>query len=219
MDDTRARARLGGLLYFSTHITSVLALVFYGTTLTDPFSGSDSRIQLAVLLDVLLALGCIGTAIVLFPILRPHGESLTHTYSALRITEAAVILAGTLPMLALLTIRSQAESGLSAHMLVDLHQASFLIGQGLVISVNSMVIGRLLWTSGLVPRLIGALGMAGGALVLVGNLLQLFGAIEQGSAWAAPFALVVFAFEISLAGYLVTRGILERDGSPLNETG
>jgi hypothetical protein len=200
---------VAGLLYFSTHVTSVAAVVAYGTTppeVTPPFG--DTPILVGVLLEVLLALGVIATGVALLPVLRPHGESLAHTFSSLRNVEGAVILAGAMAMLALAwTAASGVATDSLAEVLFDLHRASFLLGQGLVISVNSVVIGYLLRRSRLVPGWIGTLGMIGGGVVLVSNLAQLFDVITFGGAIAGVAAIPVFAFEISFAGYMVAKGL------------
>ena len=209
MSPLRKRSLVAGLLYFSTHVTSVAAVVAYGTTppeVTPPFD--DTPILVGVLLEVLLALGVIATGVALLPVLRPHGESLAHTFSSLRNVEGAVILAGAMAMLALAwTAASGVATDSLAEVLFDLHRASFLLGQGLVISVNSVVIGYLLRRSRLVPGWIGTLGMIGGGVVLVSNLAQLFDVITFGGAIAGVAAIPVFAFEISFAGYMVAKGL------------
>lgn len=207
MTTNRTRALCAGLIYFSTHITSVAAVVMYGNLYSDPFSRSDGQILTGVLLEFLLALGCLGTGVALLPLLKPHGASLAHAYSALRTLEAAVILAGGLALLALLQVRELPDSGLIATTLGEFHRASFQMGQGFVIMINTIIIGYLLWRSGLVPRVIGIMGIVGGILVTIGNLLQFFGVAEQGGTVAGLFAVVVFAFEIAFAGYLVFKGV------------
>ena len=115
-----------------------------------------------------------------------------------------MILAGTLPMVArtLAPLSAEATSALTA-----VHTASFLVGQGLVIGVNTIVLGSLLLSSGAVPRALAILGMVGGALVLTSDLAQLFGLIPLNGTIAGICALPIFAFEIWLAVYLIVRGL------------
>jgi hypothetical protein len=204
---TRRAALLGGLLYLSTHVTSVAALLAYGDVLTDPTSAvsgeHDSAVLVGVVLDTLLALGVLGTGVALLPVLRPYAPIGAHAFSALRTMESAVIAVGVLPMVALVSLRDNA----SATLLVGLHQASFLVGQGLVISITTLVIAGTLWRTRLVPAWIGALGLVGGVAVLASNAAQLFGGLERGGSLAALLAAPVFAFEISFAVYLVVRGV------------
>lgn len=186
----RGYARLAGVLYFVTHVTSVLAVVAYGD---DPLG-----VRAGVLLEFVLALGCLGTGVLLWPVLRHAAPVRAASFAALRALEAAVILAGVMPMLAI------AWGGVAERWLVDLHTASFLLGQGLVISVNTIVLGSALVAAGLVPRALGVLGLAGGSIVLASNLAQLFDVIPLNGAVAGLCAIPVFAFEIWFAVTLVT---------------
>ncbi|SFJ73888.1 DUF4386 family protein [Cellulomonas sp. KH9] len=190
-------ARAAGALYLSTHVTSVLAVVAYDAGAT----------TLGVLLEVALALGCLGTGVLLLLLLRPHGEARALTFALLRTLEAAVIAAGTLPMLAL------AWGGTGAgteDALTDLHTAAFLVGQGLVISVNTIVLGSLLVGARVTPRALGLLGVVAGVVVLGSNLAQTLGAIPLGGVVAGVCAVPVFAFEIWWAVLLLTRGLRPR---------
>lgn len=205
--DQRTLARTAGALYLSTHVTSVTAAFAY----------EAGALRLGVLLEVALALGCLGTGVLLLALLREHGPVRATTFALLRTLEAAVIASGTLPMLAL-AWAEPAAPGVAAT-LTDLHTAAFLVGQGLVISVNTVVLGWLLLTSGVVPRALGVLGITGGALVLAGNLAQLFDVIPQGGAVAGLCAVPVFAFEIWLAVLLLTRGLPPRRAAAVTSDG
>jgi hypothetical protein len=46
----------------------------------------------------------------------------------------------------------------------------------------------------------------GATSIFLAALLELFGVIAQISVWSAVLALPVFAYEMSLAGWLITRG-------------
>ena len=187
-------ARTAGALYLVTHVTSIAAVAAYGA----------GAIALGVALEFTLALGCLGTGILLWLLLRASGPGRAATFVALRGLEAAVILAGTLPMVArtLAPLSAEATSALTA-----VHTASFLVGQGLVIGVNTIVLGSLLLSSGAVPRALALLGMVGGALVLTSDVAQLFGLITLNGTIAGICALPIFAFEIWFAVLLLIRGL------------
>ncbi|AZC14317.1 DUF4386 domain-containing protein [Microbacterium sp. ABRD28] len=195
-------ARTAGVLYLVTHVTSVTAVAAYG---------SDA-LAVGVALELILAAGCLGTGILLWLLLRPFGPARAATFAGLRALEAAVIAAGTLPMLALLQLTA---AGPTAEALWALHTAAFLVGQGLVISVNTVILGWLLLDAGVVPRGLAVLGIAGGALVGMSNTAQLFGLIPQGGTIAAICAVPVFAFEVWLAIHLIAVGLRPRRGQLL----
>jgi hypothetical protein len=82
----------------------------------------------------------------------------------------------------------------------------FLLGPGLIIGINSLLLAYLMYRSGLVPRWIAVVGLVGGPLVLVSSTAVLFGGYEQVSAMAGLGAFPVFVWEMSLAVYLLVRG-------------
>lgn len=200
MTSARSASLVAGLLYFSTHLTSVGAVIAYGE------ADDRTRVLVGVALEVLLALGVLGTGVVLLPLLVARSPVLANAFSAMRTLEASVIAVGVLPMIVLVSIPADAAT---RALLVGAHDAAFLVGQGLIISVNTLVIGALLAQTAVAPRWIGLLGLAGGVLVLVGNGLQLSGVLSKDDALAGIFALPVFAFEISFATFLVVRGLRE----------
>lgn len=195
LDRPRLHARIAGILYLVTHATSVLAVAAYGA----------GALTLGVALELALALGCLGTGVLLLVLLRRHGPVRAMTFGALRGVEAAVIIAGALPMLALAWLGAEGAS--SAEALTQLHSAAFLLGQGLVISVNTLVLGWLLLDARVVPRALAMLGLAGGAIVLASNLAQLFGVIPLNGTVAGICAMPIFAFELWFAVLLVSRGL------------
>lgn len=191
----RRKSRLAGILYLVTHVTSVLAVPAY----------AQGWIRAGVTLEFALAIGCVGTGVLLWRLLREYGPTRALTFAVLRAVEAAVILAGTLPMLASAWPGSATGSatGLAAAPAVALHTAAFLVGQGLVIGVNTVVLGWLLWDARILPRALAGLGVAGGALVLASDLAQLWGAIALNGVVAGIAAVPIFAFELWLAVLLI----------------
>lgn len=207
---TRA-ARATGALYLSTHVTSVGAAAAYAAA-TTPLG-----IRFGVTLEFALALGCAVTGILVFALFRGYGEVRAASFALLRLLEAAVILAGTVPMIVLAWNWADAQ----AHsQLIQLHQGSFLVGQGLVIAVNTIILGSLLVASDLVPRALGWLGIAGGIIVLAGNFAQLFELIPFAGPVAGLAAIPIFAFELWFAVTLLVarrfpaRATLESRNTP-----
>lgn len=193
----RQHARAAGILYLVTHVTSVVAVVAYGAGL----------LSAGITLEFALAIGCAGTGVLLWHLLRTLGPVRAATFALLRAVEAAVIIAGTLPMLAMMW--APMAGGAVGEAASSMHTASFLVGQGLVISVNTIVLGWLLWDARVVPRALAALGLVGGALVLASNLCQLWAVIPLNGPVAGVAALPVFAFEVWLAILLIVRGFRE----------
>ncbi|RZI93353.1 MAG: DUF4386 domain-containing protein [Microbacterium sp.] len=218
MTASRRTALAAGAFYLATHVSSVAAAVAYGPALTDPSSSAAEAgatgLRVGVMLELVLALACVGTGVALLVILRDAAPALALTFASLRLLEAAVIAAGTLPMLALAWMQdaavAAADTEVFAQALADVHRASFLVGQGLVIGVNTLVLAVMLHCTKTVPFALAVLGFAGGTLVLASDIGQLAGWVPLNGVVAGLCAAPIFAFELWFAGYLLFVGLRPR---------
>ena len=91
--------------------------------------------------------------------------------------------------------------------LVAIHDWTFLLGPNFVVGVgNGLLLGYLLYRSGLVPRPMAVLGLIGGVLVCLSGTAVLLGALEQGGAEQTLAALPEFLWELSLGLWLTVKG-------------
>jgi Domain of unknown function (DUF4386) len=214
-------ARVTGVLFLITYITSIPAFfVFYAPVLDDPRyivgAGADTSVKLGAFLELLLIIANIGTAVVLFPILRRVNEILALGYVTARVVECAFIAVGILSLLSVVTLRQDlagaAGADAGSHVavgkaLVALHDWTFLLGPGFVVGVgNGLMLGYLMYRSGLVPRGMAMLGLVGGPLVCASGVAILFGVFEAGSVWQAIATIPEFFWELSLGIWLIVRG-------------
>lgn len=205
----RSTARLAGGLFLLTHVTSVGAVILYGGGNFDSGAPLHGRTPVLVggLLEVVLAAAVVGTAVALYPLLRRHGFGLASGYVALRTLEASVILTGVVVLLPVVARPASTEfPGLTPEVAEGLrlvHDWTFFIGPGLVNPINTVVLAWLLWRAGLVPRVIPVLGLVGAGLIAAVNLGIMFGVTSPQPVAALP----IFAWEISLAVYLIVRGL------------
>ena len=216
MAPTRRSAIVIGALYLITHVTSVAGLALYGPVLTsttyadylaDP--GAASRALLGGFLEVVLSLAIVGTGVAWYPIIKRINEGMALGYAALRTLEAAIIAVGVTPLVAAVSLEQRsgaAGNETLVQTLASLHNWTFLIGPSFVCGTNTVVLAAVLLRSALVPRFIPILGLVGGPLVFASGVAQMFGAMPQASPGAALAAIPVFAWEVSLALFLVIRG-------------
>jgi hypothetical protein len=192
VSSTRRIAFIFGLLYLVTFITSIPAYILFQPPLDDPVGfvtngGSETRIYFGALLELILIIANIGTAIVLIPLLKRQSEILTFSYVAARIMECVFLLIGVVALLVLVTL-SQAdaggEEGAIAYTLAEIKDWTFKLGPGWVVGIgNGLILGYLMLRSGLMPRGLALLGVIGGpiqTLAGTGVLFDVVGADLQG---------------------------------------
>src|SRR6476619_5297136 len=127
------RARVFGVLFLITFITSIPALALYQPVLDDPVgyiagAGHDTQIFLGALLELLLIIANIGTAVVIFPIVKRQSEELALGYVTARLFECTFILVGVLSVLAIVTLRQEvagAAEGTVAYTLAAIKDWTF----------------------------------------------------------------------------------------------
>ena len=153
------------------------------------------QIQLGAFLEVLLAIANIATAIVLFPVLRRYSESISLGYVASRIVESTIILVGVVSLLSLLTLRQDATGSdaslvLAGQSLIAIHDATFLLGPAFCAGFgNGLLLGYLMYKSGLVPRRMAMIGLIGGPIAFLSATLVLFGIYLTFKGFKTPLAV------------------------------
>ncbi|WP_369251916.1 DUF4386 domain-containing protein [Geodermatophilus amargosae] len=216
MHESRTAAAVTGVFFLVAAVAAVTALALYQPLLGDPAyvlgPGADRQVLWGALLEVVLAAAVIGTAVTAYPVVARQGRALALGYVCGRLLEAAVIVVGIVAVLAVVALRQDgtADGDTSlvavARGLVALHDATFLVGPGLVIGVNTLLLATLVYRGRLVPRPVAVIGLVGGPLVFLSSTAVLFGVYEQVSVWGMLGAIPVTAWEMSLAVYLVVRG-------------
>jgi uncharacterized protein DUF4386 len=177
------RARWFGVLYLLTFITSVPALVLYEPALRHPVafvagSGNVNKIYLGALLELLLILANIGTAVVIVPIMRRQFEDLSIGYVTVRIVESTFILVGILAMVTLATLQQQnagAAEATVAYTLAAIKDWTFILGPGFMVGWgNGLILGYMMYRTQLVPRAWAVLGLIAGPLIILSGTIVMF---------------------------------------------
>jgi hypothetical protein len=218
MDSTRRTSFIAGVLFIITFVTSIpAALVLYTPVLDDANfilgAGADGGVALGAFLEVLLIVANVGTAVVLFPVLKRQNEALALGYVGARLVECTFIAIGIVSLLAVVTLRQDAASAdpgslvVAGQSLVAVHDWTFLLGPGWVGVVGTgLILGWLMYRSGLVPRGMAMLGLVAGPVLCAGGIAVLFGVIEPDSALKSLSVAPEFVWELSLGIYLTVKG-------------
>jgi len=215
----RKIARVTGVLFLITYITSIpAALILYVPVLDNPNyivggGGADNGVALGAFLELLLIIANIGTAVVLYPVVKRVNEILALGYVTARVVECVFIVVGILSLLSVVTLRQEAAGADAGSLvavgqsLVALHDWTFVLGPGFVVGVgNGMLLGYLMYKSALVPRRMAMLGLIGGPLIIASGVGVLFGVIEAGEAWQIIATIPEFLWELSLGVWLIVKG-------------
>jgi hypothetical protein len=212
----RKTALVGGILYLLTFV-SIPTLALYSQVKDVNYilgSGPDTRIIIGGILEIIVALAGIGTAVVLYQVLRKQNESAALGLVAARILESGTIFVGVAFLLSIVTLRQAgagAEALSTSHALVALYNRIFLLGQSFMPAICDLLLGFLLYQSRLVPRALSLIGIVGGPILLIGYFAILSGLIGQHAPVAGLFAIPVALFEFSLGIYLILKGFNSSD--------
>jgi hypothetical protein len=218
MHPDRKTSLIFGLFFAGTFIFSIPALFFYDPVLHDAGyilgGGFDTRISTGALFEILLAICNIATAVVLFPVVRRVRENVALGYVASRIVESVLILAGVVSLMSIVTLRVGFVPGgdtaaliMAGRSLLAFHDWTFLLGPQFCSGFgNGLLLGYLMYRSGLVPRRMALLGLVGGPLAFAGGVLVLFDVLKPMSPGLFALTVVEIAWELSITVYAIVKG-------------
>jgi len=220
MSPSRRTALIAGIWFALTFITSIPALLLYDPVLNDTQyilgAGDDTRIQLGALLEIGLAVSGIATAVVFFPVLKRQSESIALGYVASRTVESNIILVGVIAVMSVVTLREDvggpgatdpATLEIAGRSLVAIKDWTFLLGPAFCAGLgNGLLLGYLMYTSGLVPPRMALLGLIGGPISVAGAIAVLFGAWEQTDPIQFILTIGEILWELSLTVWLIIKG-------------
>src|SRR3954453_13149503 len=215
--DTGKIAKLTGWLMVVTFVTSIPAyFVFYAPVRNNPEyitgAGADptASVALGAVLELILIIANVGTAVVPYAVFKRYSEGLALGYVAARLVEAMFIAIGIISMLTFLFMRQQGTAGTNAvlgDVFAAIYDRAFLVGPGVFAGVaNGVILGYLMYRSGLVPRGMAMLGLIGGPLVAASSIAVMFDVIQRGSAVQGVATIPEFIWELSFAIYLIVKG-------------
>ena len=145
MSPLRKTALAAGVLYLLTFV-SIPTLFLYDQVRHNPKyilgPGPDTAVLVGGILEIIVALAGVGTAIALYPVLKRQSEGRALGFVGTRTLEAAGILAGVACLLAIVSLR-QAGAGAGAlvtgQTLAILYDRIFLLSQDLMPVLNALL--------------------------------------------------------------------------------
>jgi hypothetical protein len=222
--DVQRTGRIFGWLFIGTFVTSIPARLLFvdglGASWSDlrfiPGDTSNNSLKLGAVLEFGLIVTQIGTAVVLYPLVRRRYPTLGLTYVAARIMESVFAAIGIISIISVvnlvdsLTSASGAETtalAVQGDSLVNMYDWAFGWGPGLIAGIgNGVILGYLMYRSALVPPRMAMLGLVGGPLLILSFVLKLCDVYEVGSPMDGLLTLPEAAWELSLGFYAAWKG-------------
>src|SRR5688572_1167831 len=164
---------------------------------------------------MIVSVAIVGTGVALFPVLKRQNEGVALGFVTSRLFETGIIVVGIISVLSIVTVRQDVGAVAGAdplslvntgRSLVAIHDWTFLIGQTLLPGINALLLGSLMYRSGLVPRAIPLLGLIGAPLMISSALGQIVGVNSEYSVWSAIALVPIFLWELTLGLWLVFKG-------------
>jgi hypothetical protein len=205
-----------GALFLATFVFSIAGVLLYNPVLHPAkfmaSPGGDARVRLGAVCEVFLIIANIGTAVVVYPIFRRQFEVLSIGYVTARLAECTFIAIGIVSYLAVVTLHNKAGVTTGslvndAKALVAVRNWTFVLGPGFVVGVgNGLILGYMMYRSGLMPRGLAILGLIGGPLICITGLGVVLDVIPRGGTAQAIATVPEFAWELSLGIYPLVKG-------------
>lgn len=212
MTTSRKTALAAGILYLLTFVSIPIGFL-YSSVLNDPNyiigSGPDTPVIIGGILEIIVALAGIGTAVALFPVVKRQNEGVALGFIGTRVLEAGTIFADVVSLLAVVALRRAGvgEDALATGKALVTLYGLFRLGQNLIPAINALLLGSLLYQSRLVPRVFPLLGLIGAPLLIANTVVLMFG-IASGPVFVLTGigVLPIALWEFSLGVWLTVKG-------------
>jgi hypothetical protein len=219
MNSNKKTARIVGALFLTAMVTSLLGGGLLESILTAPdylvsVSANTTQVLIGMSLELINGIAVVGIAVMLFPILKQHNESIALGYVGFRVIESVFCVASAIIPLSLITLSQEYLKAVASDasyfqtlgtLLIALRADMAGLSIPVFFSLGALLLYYLLYQSKLIPRFISVWGFIGAVLVLTLNLLGTFG-ISTGVTLALLFALPIILNEIFLGIWLIVKG-------------
>jgi len=220
MKSYRKTAIIVGVLFITSTVAGILSVVFLESILNAPdylinVSANENQVIIGTVLELICAGAFLGIAVMIFPILKKHNESIALGYVVARICEAIPFIVGVISLLSLLTLSQEYVQSASTDvsyfqtfgtLLIAVHDWTNLIGSMIIFSLTALILNYSLYRSKLVPRSISVWGLIGVPLMLASGLLGMFGLLSPFSTSSILLAFPLALQEMVFAVWLIVKG-------------
>jgi hypothetical protein len=214
MNNYRTTARVVGVVYLAGFVVGIAGNIMIQSTLSKPdylstVFASSITVAIGATLWLLAVIGDAAHGVLMFPVLKPHGERLAYGYLAARIVDAIFIAVMVLFLLAQIPLGSEYLKAANSNLLnlqalsnvtVQASQYAYEIGMSAV-GLAGLMLCYTLYRARLVPRILAVWGLVGYAVIFVGMLSAVMGS-GLGLISSLPGGL----WEIFMGVWLIVKG-------------
>jgi hypothetical protein len=211
MTPLRKTALAAGVFYLLSFV-SIPTLALYSSVRSANYvvgTGPDTPVIVGGILEMIVALAGIGTAVALYPVVKRQNQGMALGFVGTRTLEAAATVVGVASLMSIVSLRrtgAGADALVTSHALVAQYDWMFALGPSLMPAVNALLIGYLLYRARLVPRILPVLGFIGAPLLIASDIAVMFDLWGRTDPPAAIAALPIAVWEFSLGVWLVVKG-------------
>jgi hypothetical protein len=190
MKTYKVNAIIVGALFIITMIAGIIESNLIAPVLQGSLNAvypNELLVKTGVLLILVMSIGIVGIAIILFPVLKKQNETIAVTYVGFRAIECVFYLIGAIASLVLITLSQNYITAAApdasyfqtiSNLAITVRNSAYQIALCILGFGSSLMFGYLLYRSKLIPKWLSAWGLIGYALLLVSALLDILGIID-----------------------------------------
>ena len=217
MNTDKKIARSIGLLFVITMILGMIDAYAVAPILNNPLSNislNETRVIIGAFSILLMSIGVVFIAILLYPILKEHNKYIAVTYVSFRIMECLLLTVGVIVYLLLIILSQEfIKEGSPDHsyfqtiaaLAIEARYSAYHVAM-FILSIASIMLCYLFYQKRLIPRLISVVGLIGYTLVLLSaplDILDIIDTTDTGGIMYVPGAI----FELILLPiWLIVKG-------------
>lgn len=210
-----------GWLFVLATVAGVLSVVAMSSTLGDDdllaaVQNNQGALLLGEMLVFVMLVAMAGTAVLLWPILRRHSETLALGYVLARTLEVVVIAIGVVAGLLLIPLSWEVADGTAyagadavAQSLKATSDWTGYLGAQMVFSLSALLLNWGLFRYRLVPRWLSGWGLVGVPLMFASGLLVMVESLSSSSAALNLLVVPLAVQEMAMAVWLIVKGFPE----------
>jgi len=216
----RGPARRIGWLFVVATVAGVasvglLAPIMGEQDLLAAVQSNQGALILGELLIFVMLTAMAGTAVLLYPILNQHSETLALSYVVARTLEVAMLAIGLLAGLLLLPLSWSVAAGqgvdvASAEVVAESLNAasdwSGYLGAQMIFSISALVLNLAFLRNGLIPRWLALWGLIGVPLMFASGLLVMFESLSDNATTLNLLVVPLAVQEMVMAVWLIGKG-------------